>query len=89
MPCFYFLSIFFNTCQFKGFDQSNSVCEYEVNMSTNEKVVTEKQNFIYFWLKNNDEYRDHLKVIVFEDKVNPLTNDKIITEIQISGSKPP
>ena len=58
-------------------------------MSTNEKVVTEKQNFIYFWLKNNDEYRDHLKVIVFEDKVNPLTNDKIITEIQISGSKPP
>jgi len=58
-------------------------------VSTNEKVVTEKQNFIYFWLKNNDEYRDHLKVIVFEDKVNPLTNDKIITEIQISGSKPP
>ena len=70
----------------KGLYQSNIVCEYEVILSTNEKVVTEKQNFIYFWLKNNDEYRDHLKVIVCEYKVNPLTNDKIITEIQISGS---
>ena len=30
--------------QCKRLDQSNSVCEYEVNMSTNEKVVTEKQN---------------------------------------------
>ena len=28
--------------QCKGIDQSNIVCEYEVNMSTNE---TEKQNF--------------------------------------------
>ena len=70
----------------KGLYQSNIVCEYEVILSANEKVVTEKQNFIYFWLKNNDEYRDHLKVIVCEYKVNPLTNDKIITEIQISGS---
>jgi len=24
-------------------DQSNSVCEYEVNLSTNEKVITEKK----------------------------------------------
>ena len=33
--------------QCKGLDQSNSVCvcEYKVNMSTNEKVITEKQNF--------------------------------------------
>ena len=31
--------------QCKGFDQSNIVCEYEVNLSTNEKVITEKQNF--------------------------------------------
>jgi len=31
--------------QCKGLDQSNIVCEYEVNMSTNEKVVTEQQNF--------------------------------------------
>ena len=31
--------------QCKGIDQSNSVCEYEVNLSTNEKVITEKQNF--------------------------------------------
>jgi len=26
-------------------DQSNIVCEYEVNLSTNEKVITKKQNF--------------------------------------------
>ena len=31
--------------QFKGLDQSNIVCEYEENLSTNEKVITEKQNF--------------------------------------------
>ena len=31
--------------QCKGLHQSNSVCEYEVNLSTNEKVITEKQNF--------------------------------------------
>jgi len=31
--------------QCKGFDQSNIVCEHKVNMSTNEKVITEKQNF--------------------------------------------
>ena len=31
--------------QCKGLDQSNSVCAYKVNMSTNEKVITEKQNF--------------------------------------------
>ena len=28
------------TYQCIGLDQSNSVCEYEVNMSTNEKVIT-------------------------------------------------
>ena len=31
--------------QCKSLDQSNIVCEYEVNLSTNEKVITEKQNF--------------------------------------------
>jgi len=31
--------------QCKCLDQSNIVCEYEVNLSTNEKVITEKQNF--------------------------------------------
>ena len=31
--------------QFKGLDQSNIVHEYEVNLSNNEKVITEKQNF--------------------------------------------
>ena len=30
--------------QCEGLDQSNIVCEYEVNLSTNEKVITEKQN---------------------------------------------
>ena len=29
----------------KGVDQSNTVCEYEVNLSTNEKVITEKQYY--------------------------------------------
>ena len=31
--------------QCKGLEQSNIVCENEVNLSTNEKVITEKQNF--------------------------------------------
>ena len=30
--------------QCTGPDQSNSVCECEINLSTNEKVITEKQN---------------------------------------------
>ena len=30
--------------QCKGLNQSNIVCEYEVNLSTSEKVLTEKQN---------------------------------------------
>ena len=28
--------------QCKGLDHSNIVCEYEVNLSTNEKVITQK-----------------------------------------------
>ena len=31
--------------QCKGLDQSNIVCEYEVNMSTIKKVITKKQKF--------------------------------------------
>ena len=31
--------------QCKVLYQSNIVCEYEVNLSTNENVITEKQNF--------------------------------------------
>ena len=31
--------------QCEGLDHSNIVCEYEVNLSTNEMVITEKQNF--------------------------------------------
>ena len=30
--------------QCKGLGQSNIVCEYEVNLSTNEKLIIEKQN---------------------------------------------
>ena len=30
--------------QCEGLDQSNIVCEYEVNLLSNEKVITEKQN---------------------------------------------
>ena len=32
--------------QYKGLNQSNSVCEYEVNLSTNEKVITEKTKLL-------------------------------------------
>ena len=35
--------------QCKGLDQSNIVCEYEVNLSTNEMVITEIQNFNTKW----------------------------------------
>jgi len=31
--------------QCKGLDQINIVCAYEVNLSTNEKVINEKLNF--------------------------------------------
>ena len=44
--------------QCKGLDQSNIVCEYEVNLSTNEKVITEKQNF------NTNCYRTMLNIKV-------------------------
>ena len=57
IPHYSRIFIFFNTnvslpfeghnvaYQCKGLDQSNIVCEYEENLSTNEKVITEKQNF--------------------------------------------
>ena len=48
----------------KGLDQSSIVCEYEVNMSNNGKVITEKQNFNANCLKNNVQYQGHLKVNV-------------------------
>ena len=35
--------------QCKGLDHSNNVCEYEVNRLTNEKVITEIQNFNAKW----------------------------------------
>ena len=39
--------------QCKGLDQSNIVCEYEVNRLTNKKVIIEKQNF------NTNCYNEH------------------------------
>ena len=48
--------------QCKGLDLSNIVCEYEVNLSTNEKVITDKKSHLL--LKNNVEYQGHLKVKV-------------------------
>jgi len=59
-PDFYIFSYFFNTnecflVQCKPYhlkvtmwhigDKRNILCEYEVNLSTNEKVITEKQDF--------------------------------------------
>jgi len=46
--------------QCKGLDQSKIVCEYEVNLSTNEKVITENKSFTQ--IVNNVEYQGHLKV---------------------------
>jgi len=36
-------------CWWKGRDLSNIVCEYEVNPLTNDKVITEIQNFNTKW----------------------------------------
>ena len=68
--------------QCKGLDQSNSVCEYEVNLSTNEKVITEKQNF-----NTNCWWKGDLSNTVCEYEVNSLTNDKVITEIKNFNTK--
>ena len=81
--------------QCKGLDQSNSVCGYEVNLSTNEKVITEKQNFSQIvkkqcWISRSSEGQWHdntwwkgldLSNIVCKYEVNP-SYDKVITEIQ-------
>jgi len=58
---FIFFSLFFNTMnvslpfeghnvayQCKGLDQSNIVCEYEVNLSTIEKVIKKEQIFMLY-----------------------------------------
>jgi len=42
--------------------QSNIVCEYQVNLPTNEKIMTEIQK--HKLLKNKVEYKGHLKVKV-------------------------
>jgi len=50
--------------QCKGLYQSNIVCEYEVNLPTNENVIIEKTKLEHKLLKNNVEYQGHLKVKV-------------------------
>jgi len=50
--------------QCKGVDQSNIVCEYEVNMSTNEKVITGKKTLKHKLLKNIVDYQGYLKIKV-------------------------
>ena len=47
--------------QCKGLDQSNIVCEYEVNLSTIEKVITEKLKLKTIFIKNN--FMLNIKVI--------------------------
>ena len=37
------------TCCWKGLDIMNIVCEYEVNPLTNNKVITQIQNFNSKW----------------------------------------
>ena len=84
----------------KGLDQSIIVCEYEVNMSTNEKVITEKQNFNtnclrtllnirVIWRSRSQCWWKGLDLsnIVCEYAVNLLTTDTIITEIQNFNAK--
>ena len=50
--------------QCKGLDQSNIVCEYEVNLSTNEKVIAEKQTLTQIvkeqcWILRSSEGQGH------------------------------
>jgi len=55
--------------QCKGLDLSNIVCEFEVNLSTNEKVITDcyyrnprRYRKMIKLLKNNVKCQGHLKV---------------------------
>ena len=76
--------------QCKGLDQSNIVCEYEVNLSTNEKVTAEKQKLTQIvkeqcWISRSSEGQGHdatrwwkgldLSNNVCEYEVNRLTNE--------------
>jgi len=71
--------------QFEGHDQSNNVCEYqyEVNMSTNEKIITENTKLItqivkeQCWISRSSECQGHN---VCEYEVNRLTNERVIRE---------
>ena len=76
--------------QCKGLNQSNIVCEYEVNLSTNEKVITKKKHFVkeQCWISRSSEGQGQnvawlwkgldLSNNVFEYEVNRLTNEKVI-----------
>ena len=50
--------------QCKDLEQNQIVCEYEENLSTNGKVITEKTKLSHKLLKNNFEYQGHLMVKV-------------------------
>ena len=50
--------------QCKGLDQSNIVFEYEVNLSTNEKVITENKTLTQIvkeqcWMSRSSESQGH------------------------------
>ena len=57
--------------------KATSCVEYEGNMSTNEKVITEKQNLL---LKNIVEYQGHPKV-----KVSMLDLSNNVCEYEVIG----
>ena len=73
--------------QCKGLNQSNIVCEFKVNLSTNEKVITENKTLTQivkeqYWISRSSEGQGHdatcwrkgldLSNIVCEYEVNPL-----------------
>ena len=62
--------------KWKGLNQSNIVCEYEVNMSTDEKVITENKTTLTQIVKEQCwiEYHGHLKV-----KVMIHIGEKVLT----------
>ena len=52
------------TYQCKGLDLSNIVCGYEVNLSTNEKVITKNKTFTQIvkeqrWISRSSEGQGH------------------------------
>ena len=78
--------------QCKGLDQSNIVCEYEVNMSTNEKVIAEICFYTNCWrimlnIKVIWRSMSRRNILVKKSWPKSLSNDKVITEIQSFNAK--